>query len=115
MVYGLEFRGCHGVLPAEKVRAQLFQVDLDIYLDLRPAGQQDELALTVDYALIFALVKDVVEMRSFDLLEALAENIAEVLLRRFVLIQAVEVAVKKPDAPIMGSFDFFGVKIWREK
>ena len=46
---GLRVLGAHGVLPEEQQRAQPFEVDLDLELDLRPAGRSDALADTVDY------------------------------------------------------------------
>ena len=38
LVSGLEVLGTHGVLPEEQTRAQPFGVDLELEVDLRPAG-----------------------------------------------------------------------------
>jgi dihydroneopterin aldolase len=109
---GMTFMGCHGVLPQEKDHPQPFGVDLEMYLDLRPAGQQDDLNLTVNYAQVFAQVQKIVEEESYNLIEALAENIAASLLYRFPLT-GVKVTVYKPQAPVQGKFKYFAVTIER--
>lgn len=111
---GLTFSGCHGVLPREKTIPQKFIVDLEMHLDLREAGLRDNLELTVNYDEVFHQVKSIVENESYNLIEALAEKIAGVLLNKFPL-QVVEVTLYKPDAPVEGEFDYFAVKIKREK
>ncbi|MDD2510449.1 MAG: dihydroneopterin aldolase [Syntrophomonas sp.] len=112
---GLEFQACHGLLPAEKETPQKFLVDLDLFLNLRAAAESDDLALTVDYDKVFHLVENIVEKQSYNLLETLAEKIAATLLDSFAALQAVEVQVSKPDAPVKGNFDYIAVKIRREK
>ncbi len=112
MVRGLTFKACHGVLPAEKMIPQTFKVDLDLFLDLRAAGISDDLKDTVSYAEVYEQVRKIVETESYNLLEALAENIAASLLFCFPL-HGAEVTVYKPNAPINGNFDYFAVKIKR--
>ena len=53
-LHGLRVVGTHGVLPEEKRRAQPFEVDLDLSVDLAPAATSDHLADTVDYAAVAA-------------------------------------------------------------
>jgi dihydroneopterin aldolase len=115
MARGMEFQACHGVLAAEKETPQSFLVDLDLFLDLKAAAEQDDLALTIDYDKAFHLVKSIVEKQSYNLLETLAEKIACALLDTFAALRAVEVQVSKPDAPVNGTYDYFAVKIRREK
>ena len=111
---GLSFKACHGVLDQEKTYPQLFQVDLELFLDLQAAGQQDELNLTVDYDQVYHLVQGIVEGPSCNLIETLAEKIAQALLGKFPL-EAVEVTVYKPEAPVKGEFQYFAVKIRRNQ
>ncbi|SHG44087.1 dihydroneopterin aldolase [Thermosyntropha lipolytica DSM 11003] len=111
---GLTFTACHGVFPEEKVNPQTFKVDLVMYKDLEPAGREDDLSRTVSYAQVYEVVKELVEGKSFNLIEALAQNIADKLLRDFPL-EAVEVTVYKPEAPVPGRFDYFAVQIYRQK
>jgi len=109
---GLRFQGLHGVLPEEKQARQPFIVDLEIYKDLYKAGLSDRLEDTINYADVYALVKRLVEKESYDLLESLAENIAAAILLQFP-VQGVRVRVCKPQAPVKGEFDYFGVEILR--
>lgn len=111
---GLSFRACHGVLTSEKICPQLFRVDLELFLDLQAAGQQDDLSLSVDYDKVYHAVHEVMTGPSCNLLEALAEKIAGTLLQRFPIIE-VEVTVYKPEAPVEGEFDYFAVKIRRKR
>ena len=49
---GIRVMGVHGVLEEERVRAQPFEVDLDVETDLSRAGSSDELGETVDYGAV---------------------------------------------------------------
>lgn len=111
---GLNFKACHGVLTSEKICPQPFRVDLELYLDLRAAGRQDDLSLSVDYDRVYHAVNEVMTGPSCNLLEALAEKIAQTLLRKFPFAE-VAVTVYKPEAPVEGEFDYFAVQIRRKR
>jgi len=111
---GMEFFGYHGVLPEERSLGQRFIVDLDLELDLKPAGVADDVSRTVDYAAVFELVEKSVTERSYFLIEALAEDIANRVLVQFP-VEAVVVRVKKPQAPIAGHFASMAVEIRRSR
>lgn len=111
----LEFYGYHGVLPEEKKLGQKFIIDLIMGLDLFEAGKNDNLQATVNYAQIFTGIKDIVEDKCYDLIEALAENIAAFVLGNFQKVQWVKVLVKKPQAPIPSVFGYVAVSIKRER
>jgi len=102
----------HGVLPAERAEAQPFEVDVELHLDLRPAGMGDDLTRTVDYRDVFELCRGVVEGPSFQLLEALAQTIARELLARFA-VEEVVVRVRKPEVALPGELAYAGVEIRR--
>ena len=61
LLSGLRFMGSHGVLPEEAQRAQPFEVDLELWLDLAAAGQTDDLAATVDYGQLCEVARAVIE------------------------------------------------------
>jgi dihydroneopterin aldolase len=103
LLTGLAFYGRHGVLPAEQELGARFVVDVEATLDLRPAGTQDSLDATVDYAAVYDEVRALVEGPPFRLIEALGEAIAQRLLARFPRLVAVVVRVHKPAAPIPGA------------
>lgn len=73
---GLRFVAAHGALPEEAVRAQPFEVDLDLIVDLRAAGHSDDLADSVDYGEVCEAVRSVMEGPHARLLEHLAEEVA---------------------------------------
>jgi 7,8-dihydroneopterin aldolase/epimerase/oxygenase len=72
--------GTHGVLAEERERAQPFEVDLDLYADLAAAGQSDNLEDTIDYGLLCQAVADTVAGEHADLLEHLAQRVADAAL-----------------------------------
>jgi dihydroneopterin aldolase len=106
------FYGYHGVFAAEKELGQRFEVDAELYLDLRQAGINDDLEATVNYAEVYTIIKELVEEREYNLLEGLAEEIADTLLTAYSL-QEIMVRVRKPQPPVGGVMDYFGVEIRR--
>ena len=115
LLNNLHFYGYHGVLSEETKLGQKFFIDMELYLDTKPAGITDDLYKSVSYADVFLTVKDVVEGTPFKLIEALAENIAVNVLDKYPLIHGLMVRVKKPEAPVPGSYDYFGVEIIRSR
>jgi dihydroneopterin aldolase len=103
LLTGMVFYGRHGVLPAERALGGRFVVDVEAALDLRAAGERDELAATVDYAAVYEEVRTIVEGPPLSLIEAVAERIARRLLAKFATLQAVTVRVHKPGAPLPGA------------
>ncbi|NPV26941.1 MAG: dihydroneopterin aldolase [Firmicutes bacterium] len=110
---GMRFFGYHGVLPVEKSNGQEFVVDAELFLPLQPAGESDNLNLTVNYAAVYQDIRALVEERRFDLIEALAEAIASRLLDVYPPVQKVVVRVKKPRVPLPGPLEYAGVEIER--
>lgn len=110
---GMRFMTCHGVLPHEREIPQPFEVDVEMGLDLRAAGESDDLDDTVNYAKVYDVVSTVLTVTRKYLIEALAEEIADDLLRDFDSLRWVRVTVHKPAAPIDGIFSDVGVTILR--
>ena len=105
----------HGDLPEEARTGQRFYISLDCALDLRPAGEADDIALTVSYAALAELAVAVATGRRFRLIEALAEAIAGEALARFPTLDAITVSVEKPAAPIPTILDGVTVAITRRR
>jgi dihydroneopterin aldolase len=104
---GMRFEARHGVLDSEKQTPQPFEVDLILHADLSAAADSDDLGTTVDYAALHEMVRAIVQGPSFDLIEALAGAVARATLAATDprTVEAVEVRVRKPDAPIGGALD----------
>lgn len=111
----MEFYGYHGVFDEERKLGQRFYVDLTLEMDLRKAGESDDLSSTVNYAEIHELVKGVVEQRSFKLIEALAEHIASSVLDTYTMVDALTVGVTKPHPPFDIHFEGVTVEIRRTR
>ena len=111
------FQGRHGVLELERARAQPFEVDVEIHLDLRPSGLADDLSKTVDYRDVFEICRSVIEGPSRLLVEALAEEIAQKLLALSEPLGSTDVVVRvrKPNAPLPGRLDHAAVEIRRSR
>jgi dihydroneopterin aldolase/2-amino-4-hydroxy-6-hydroxymethyldihydropteridine diphosphokinase len=114
-LHGLQCYGYHGVFAEENKLGQRFIVDLELELDLLRAGTQDELAATVNYAEIAETTKQLVEGKPFQLVEAVAEAIAQRLLKDYPLLHSVFVRVHKPNPPVPLPFDGVSVTLHRAR
>ncbi len=110
---GMVFQARHGVAEWEKVEAQRFEVDVELVLDVQPAGLDDDLTRTVDYGEVYQVTKQVVESTTFNLIEALAEAIAHEVLGGHAQVQEVVVRVRKPQVRLGGQLAYAGVAIRR--
>jgi 7,8-dihydroneopterin aldolase/epimerase/oxygenase len=110
---GLEFYAYHGVLPEEQVLGARYLIDMDLFVDLRQAGSSDEVGDTVHYGEVYQVIKACVTGDKYQLIERLAEEIAQRVLEEFSCT-SVRVEVHKPQAPIPGIFRNVSVEIWRK-
>ena len=109
---GLRVRGHHGVLPVERAQGQDFLVDVLLELDLRGAAASDDVGDTVHYGELAQRLAAVVEGEPVDLIETLAQRLAEVCLA-YPLVERATVTVHKPDAPIPLEFADVSVTLVR--
>jgi dihydroneopterin aldolase len=112
LIPGLRELGIHGVLPEERVRPQPFEVNLELQVDLETAGVSDDLADTVDYAAVIDAVSRVVTTESYQLLERLAQRIADVC-RADARVRGVVVEVRKLEPPVPTTVAHVAVRIER--
>ncbi|HEY7591155.1 MAG TPA: dihydroneopterin aldolase [Candidatus Limnocylindrales bacterium] len=111
----MQFEGRHGYYDHEQANPQPFEVDVELRLNLQPAGVDDDLDKTVDYGKVFTIAKQIVESTTYRLLEALAEAISHEILAGFPAVDEVGVRVRKPRVQLAGSLDYAGVEIWRTR
>ena len=109
---GIRALGCHGVLPEEQSRPQPFEVDVELSVDLAPAGRSDVLSDTIDYDGLAARVVQIVEAGGLSLLETLATRIASAC-RADPRVSAVVVTVKKLRPPLPVHIGQVAVRIER--
>ncbi|MFI2297054.1 2-amino-4-hydroxy-6-hydroxymethyldihydropteridine diphosphokinase [Isoptericola sp. NPDC019571] len=111
---GVTATGHHGVLAHERADGQVFSADVVLHLDTRAAASSDDLGQTVSYADVAQDVHDVLAGSPADLVETVAERIAAVVLSH-AAVQAVDVRVHKPQAPIPVPFDDVAIVVRRDR
>ena len=114
-ITGLLVHAHHGVMAHEEKVGQRFVLDLELALDLAPAGRSDKLADTASYGAIVETATAAFTRQSYRLVEAAAARVAEAVLAAFPNIAAVRVTVHKPHAPIAAIFNDVGVSILRRR
>jgi 7,8-dihydroneopterin aldolase/epimerase/oxygenase len=113
-VHGIQARGHHGVFEFERREGQLFVADVVLGLDTRDAARTDDLHHTVDYGSLVAKVTNAIESDPVDLIETLAQRIADLCLAD-PRVQWAEVTLHKPDAPIQATFSDVALTIHRRR
>jgi dihydroneopterin aldolase len=112
IISGIKATGFHGVFDHERENGQEFAVDLVVLLAPSNASTSDDLVDTVDYGAISQLVYDRIVGEAFNLIETLAERIAEDVLA-MPGVDGIDVTVHKPQAPIPVPFDNVSLRIVR--
>ena len=113
-IRGLSAHAHHGVYDWERERGQTFRVDAVLELDTGPAASSDDLEKTVNYAELAQRLHAVLTGEPVDLLETLAQRLADVCLAAPV-VDAAEITVHKPDADLGVPFDDVTVSIRRQR
>jgi dihydroneopterin aldolase len=113
-VTGVECFAHHGVFDFERREGQVFVVDLVLGIDTRPAAASDDLADTVNYGTLVDDVKAAVERDPVDLIETVAQRIADVCLLD-TRVEWARVTLHKPDAPIDATYSDVALTITRTR
>lgn len=116
----IELRGLRvlariGVLPSERQQDQPLDIDVDLVVDLAAAGASDDLADTVDYGAVCEAVQAAAAQQHVDLLERLAEVVAEAVLAVDERVVAVDLAVRKLRPPVPHDLATSGVRVVRTR
>jgi dihydroneopterin aldolase len=111
----LRVMGTHGVLAEEQTRAQPFEVDLALSVDLTAASSSDDLGDTIDYGEVSGVVAGIVAGEHFALLERLAGRIVDVVLGLDQRIAAVDVTVTKLRPPVPVDLSAAAVRLVRAR
>ncbi len=112
-IENLEVFAHHGVYAEEQKLGQRFVLSLILYTNARPAGCADDLNQTMNYGAVARQVTKIVQEVNHQLLETVAEEVAETLLLTNPLLKKVTVRVAKPWAPVGLPLDTVGVEITR--
>jgi len=109
------FYAYHGVMGDEQNLGGKFEVDIDLYCDVKEAEETDSLVRTVDYAKVYQKMKEMVLDQKFYLIEALGTRIAKGILQEFSKVERVVVRVRKQNPPVKGVIDCVEAEITRER
>ena len=107
------FYGYHGVYAEERQLGQQIAVDVEMVKELFEAGSQDDLNLTVNYAEVYDLVKEIVEREEYKLIEGIGLAILKRLAERYVL-KGLTVRVRKPHPPLGGLVEAAEFEVTKE-
>lgn len=104
----------HGVLAEEKKNGQDFYLNAKVYVDMRKAGLTDKLEDTINYDQVCIFLAEVFAEKQFDTIEAAAEYTVQEIMVNFPTIEAMELEVRKPHAPLTYVPEDISVTIYRE-
>ena len=109
----LEVYAYHGVYDEEKEKGQYFYVNAELYTNTRKAGMNDDLDTSTNYGTVCDFIHDFMTKHTYDLIETVAEQLAQALLLEFKLVKSVLLEIRKPHAPIEKEFESVSVEIER--
>lgn len=112
---GVAAIGYHGVFDHEKRDGQPFITDAVLFMDVSDAALTDDLSKTADYGAVADTIVAMVTGEAFDLIETLTARMAEKILADFPVLDAVEVTVHKPKAPIQVPFGDVSITVYRTR
>lgn len=110
---GLEVYAHHGVYPEEREKGQIFIVNAVLYTDVHRAGLEDDLAYSTDYGQVCRFITEWMQNNTYQLLEAVAEKLSKSILLKYEGISAVDLEVKKPQAPVQLPLECVSLKVHR--
>lgn len=112
-IENLEVYAYHGVFPEENEKGQPFFVNATLYTDTRAAGLADELTLSTHYGEVSHFITKWMQEHTYKLIETVAENVAREVLLQYPLVRALDLEIRKPEAPIGLPFESVSVRIHR--
>ena len=113
LIKDLQVYAYHGVNIEEKKMGQRFLISLELYLDLKAAGESDDLNKTVNYAELCEKIEEKFLSEKFNLIEKCVYELAEFILINYPIVEGVKIQLKKPWAPVGKPLDYVAVEIER--
>jgi dihydroneopterin aldolase len=105
----IEIFAQHGVSVEEKAKSQRFLISAKAKFDATRAKDSDMISHTVDYVELLRIILEAVQGSSFNLLEKLAQHIADKVFREFQQITLLDIVIKKfPNSLVDKSFSGLG-------
>lgn len=114
-ITGLFGFGYHGLFDDERENGQGFLVDVILNMDLSKVSHSDSIDDTVNYSTLCDLVLEEIVGPPVSLIERLAGQIAERILREYPKVDSVRITVHKPDAPVAAKVKDLSVSLVRSR
>jgi len=97
-IHNLRVDAIVGIYPHERDKAQTLFLDIELDYDFGPAAASDVISDAVDYDGVASSVTELIQTRRFQLLEAMAEATAAMVLERVPAVHEVRLEIRKPAA-----------------
>ena len=111
----LEVYAYHGVFESEKQLGQKFVIDVRLDYDMTKAAVDHDLDASIHYGILSQELTDWVQASKEDLIETVAYQLVEKIFANYSMVQAVDLELKKPWAPIDLPLDTASVRIQRQR
>lgn len=109
-VEGIKIYAYHGCFKEETLIGTNFLVDVELDVDLKMAGETDNLEDTVNYQTVFQLVKQEMKIPS-KLLEHVANRCIRSIFEQFPTVEGIAIKISKLNPPLGGHIDAVAVKL----
>ncbi len=104
LLENIQFHAYHGVFPEENIIGNTFVVTLTVDADLQKASETDDLEDTLNYQLLYDIVKTEMQIQS-KLIEHVAGRILRTIMNVFPQVNRAEVQLKKLNPPLGGQVE----------
>ncbi|KAF0153220.1 MAG: dihydroneopterin aldolase [Ignavibacteria bacterium] len=105
------FYAYHGALEEEQNIGGKFEADVDIYTNFTSAAEHDDLNKTIDYNKVYKFINKLVHSKKFKLIETLACELADEIIKNFPGIEKIAVRVRKHHVPVGGVLDYVEAEV----
>ena len=103
-----------GAYDIERGRTQPIEISLSVEVDHSASNPGEDLSQVVDYASMADRIREVVAQQHFDLLEALAQSLADALMED-IRINCLTLDIDKLQAPHLDDADHVGISYERRR
>lgn len=104
----------HGCYQEERDKGQNFYVNATLYTNTHEAAIEDDIEKTTNYADVCKLISDTMINNTYYVIETVADRVARAILEKFTRVEAVDIEIRKPNAPIPMEFESISVRISRK-
>ena len=112
-IHDLQFPAIIGIMDHERLQRQTVSMDIEFTTDISKAAASGNIEDTVSYAEVAERVTELAQNGEYLLVESLAEDSAQLILKSYPAIEQVTIKVAKPD--ILPNAGAVGVKIERRR